>query len=793
MNKANKKQNGSSDYTLEQYKQHYQELLQYSNIIDNKSKQLICEKVELICEFSIWGDQNNSDFFDYFFEENIADKLLKIMIRSSFKEIIIGIIQSFAILLANLTNKENVNYLLSHPVIQDLIMYNYDFTDEEIVDYYISLLKSLALRIDEDNVQLFFNQRMSLFPLLWQATKFYNHKEIMVRTAVRTIILGIMKIQNPVLKKYLTRFPFILFFVHFSCYLKHVWLEANKEVLEGNVDVKEKMDDLVDVFYFLNDIYAFCPEISHILDNSLLTYTIIPAMLGGILFQKKETLSISFTLHLTNHLINNFNTTNLSKNIILLLFSPSLQKKLCHLLEFNIGQPRSYLYSWSFRNFWDQHQDVLVSQANQLFDIQSYALKEEACDKEIETINKALGITDNDHVLFYCKQLLLNNGQEEMSPNKIRTNLMIYLQTKDDNLLFLLLNLIKSVLLFKEKDILRICLFQEANTNIIMKERNQIIYQLLDIFLIDPSLRLCTIILTCQIIIHFINLDKLILERETINKLYEVYHYTIIKMNQMIKQNQYHEVIVSQYEIIYNKYNQNLKILKPNLDYLAFSPIIDKHDANVDLMYRQPVGLKEVAIKDLAIFFMIDLVFFQIISQEKINQNRNLQVLQKINITNSWIIGQNYEPPDGCQLLSCRISAKTIKDKLQPCTSGECFWMEDDENFIIMETQIVKKEWAHIIYHAKIKDVEVMIDRGEPRKLNVNIKISSSNSIKEQYQDVQLLFDDCTYAQKTKKHIDDTRRSNSKKSSQIIENRLTQGLQVCNEYFKSIKQQEQSQ
>lgn len=46
-----------------------------------------------------------------------------------------------------------------------------------------------------------------------------------------------------------------------------------------------------------------------------------------------------------------------------------------------------------------------------------------------------------------------------MLPNKIRTNLMIYLQTKDDNLLFLLLNLIKSVLLFKEKDILRICLF----------------------------------------------------------------------------------------------------------------------------------------------------------------------------------------------------------------------------------------------------------------------------------------------------------------------------------------------
>lgn len=41
---------------------------------------------------------------------------------------------------------------------------------------------------------------------------------------------------------------------------------------------------------------------------------------------------------------------------------------------------------------------------------------------------------------------------------------MSYLYTKDDNLLFLLLNLIKSVLNFRDKDVLRTCLFLEANT-----------------------------------------------------------------------------------------------------------------------------------------------------------------------------------------------------------------------------------------------------------------------------------------------------------------------------------------
>jgi hypothetical protein len=46
-----------------------------------------------------------------------------------------------------------------------------------------------------------------------------------------------------------------------------------------------------------------------------------------------------------------------------------------------------------------------------------------------------------------------------MVPNRIRTNLMMYLQTKDDNFLYLLLNLLKTVLFFPDKDILRTCLF----------------------------------------------------------------------------------------------------------------------------------------------------------------------------------------------------------------------------------------------------------------------------------------------------------------------------------------------
>lgn len=34
------------------------------------------------------------------------------------------------------------------------------------------------------------------------------------------------------------------------------------------------------------------------------------------------------------------------------------------------------------------------------------------------------------------------------------------------------------------------------------------------------------------------------------------------------------------------------------------------------------------------------------------------------NPTNRWVVGKNYEPPNR-EMLSCRICAKTVRDKLQ--------------------------------------------------------------------------------------------------------------------------------
>lgn len=57
----------------------------------------------------------------------------------------------------NMTKVVHVNYILSHSALNSFIEYDYDFSDEEIVDYYVNLLKSLTLRMDSTNLKLYFN------------------------------------------------------------------------------------------------------------------------------------------------------------------------------------------------------------------------------------------------------------------------------------------------------------------------------------------------------------------------------------------------------------------------------------------------------------------------------------------------------------------------------------------------------------------------------------------------------------------------------------------------------------
>jgi protein CLEC16A len=154
------------------------------------------------------------------------------MTLSSFPDVIMQIIQCFSMLLFNINKPTNIYYLLSTNVINETVLWKFDFENDEVVEYYISFLKSLALKITTNPIEFFFNAKYSTFPLLAQAIRFYNHKECMVRTSVRNITLTIFKMKNPIIESYIVKFPFLTYYVHLACHLKDLWIKLDQTITE---------------------------------------------------------------------------------------------------------------------------------------------------------------------------------------------------------------------------------------------------------------------------------------------------------------------------------------------------------------------------------------------------------------------------------------------------------------------------------------------------------------------------------------------------------------------------------
>lgn len=52
----------------------------------------------------------------------------------------------------------NIDYILSHKALNDIIQYNYSFSNEDLVLQYISLLRTLSLRLNSTTLMFFFNE-----------------------------------------------------------------------------------------------------------------------------------------------------------------------------------------------------------------------------------------------------------------------------------------------------------------------------------------------------------------------------------------------------------------------------------------------------------------------------------------------------------------------------------------------------------------------------------------------------------------------------------------------------------
>jgi hypothetical protein len=87
-------------------------------------------------------------------------------LKNTGKDVQSQLLQTLAIMLQNLKNNAYIYYMLSQNHLNSLITHKFDFDDEELVGLYISLVKTIALKLDAQTVQFFFNRRSNDMPLL---------------------------------------------------------------------------------------------------------------------------------------------------------------------------------------------------------------------------------------------------------------------------------------------------------------------------------------------------------------------------------------------------------------------------------------------------------------------------------------------------------------------------------------------------------------------------------------------------------------------------------------------------
>jgi len=203
-------------------------LLEKNPKIHIRNKQLVIETLRQIAELMIWGDQNDDSFFHIVAERNVLGCFLSIVEQKFDRSVVIQVMQTLSIMIQNITKQQSLYYLFSNNYINDLVVHEFDFTDNEILAYYVSFLKTISLKLDENVINFFFNAKAHDFPLYSEALKFFKNEDQMVRIAVRTLTLNVFGVDDPDLRTYITDKSAVPYFSNLTWFIRDQCIVLNE-------------------------------------------------------------------------------------------------------------------------------------------------------------------------------------------------------------------------------------------------------------------------------------------------------------------------------------------------------------------------------------------------------------------------------------------------------------------------------------------------------------------------------------------------------------------------------------
>lgn len=201
----------------------------------------------------------------------------------------IQIIQSFSILILNISNPMTQYFIFSNNFINHIIAQDCSKLDDEFIAYYINFIKSLSLKINKNTIQFFFHEQHNSFLLSESSMKFYNHPDSMIKTTVRNIFLTFLKLNFDPIYDYFMKLPGISYFPFLVLNLRDLIIKLNYESLSDTyTNINDINDDIVDIIMYFQDIFSIkLVKINNVLINCIFYYIIFPLIISAFTTLKK--------------------------------------------------------------------------------------------------------------------------------------------------------------------------------------------------------------------------------------------------------------------------------------------------------------------------------------------------------------------------------------------------------------------------------------------------------------------------------------------------------------------------
>ncbi|KAJ6673150.1 PROTEIN TRANSPARENT TESTA 9 [Salix viminalis] len=268
--------------------------LQKVQIVNNVNKDFVIEALRSISELITYGDQHDSNYFEFFMERQVMGEFVRILKVSRTVSISRQLLQTMSIMIQNLKSEHAIYYMFSNEHINFLITYAFDFRNEELLSYYISFLRAISAKLDKNTISLFVktqNEEVVSFPLYVEAIRFAFHEENMIRTAVRALTLNVYHVGDEFVNRFIVKAPHADYFSSLLTFFRKQCIDLNGLVSETlkNPDsdtttaILAAVDEIEDDLYYISDVIsAGIPDVGRLITDNILQLLILPLLLPSL-------------------------------------------------------------------------------------------------------------------------------------------------------------------------------------------------------------------------------------------------------------------------------------------------------------------------------------------------------------------------------------------------------------------------------------------------------------------------------------------------------------------------------